>query len=112
MADRADERREEEPAEFEPAAGTEAEHVVEAVVEAVDAEDPRDGHRLEEDDPQQHQVAAAEHVEQLEHVHATLHRRPFHGRVIIIDHCVAIDAYWLTKSFLWLSLLLSSLIHV
>ena len=72
MADRADERREEEPAEFEPAAGTEAEHVVEAVVEAVDAVGPRHGDALEEDDPQQHHVAARVRVEQLEHEHSAL----------------------------------------
>ena len=74
MSNRADERREDGPADLEPARRVEAEHVPEAVVEAADAEDPGHGDALEEDDPQQHHLAAAEHVQQLEHVHAALDR--------------------------------------
>jgi hypothetical protein len=41
------------PTEFEPTSGVEADHIVETLVEPVDAKDPRNGDALEKDDPQQ-----------------------------------------------------------
>lgn len=60
------------PTEFEPTSRIISNHVLDAVVETIDTETPRNGDTLEKDEPKKNQVAASVRVEQLEDVHATL----------------------------------------
>ena len=47
------------PAELEPTGRVVADHVFESIIKAIDAESPRNGDALEEDEPQEDQVAAS-----------------------------------------------------
>ncbi len=60
------------PAELEPTSWVVSNHVLNAVIETVHPETPRNGDALEEDEPKENQIAAGVAVEKLENVHAAL----------------------------------------
>lgn len=60
------------PAELPPLHWVIPDHIPDAVVKSVDAESPRDGDALEENEEEQTKPADGVGVENLEHVHATL----------------------------------------
>lgn len=68
----ANSRRKSDPAELPPDGGVVADHFLDAVVEAVDTERPRDGDALEEYQEEQAEPGDGVRVENLEHVHSTL----------------------------------------
>lgn len=67
-----DRRRRKHPAEFPPAHGIVSNHVLNSIVESLNAKAPRDGDALEEDEEEQTPAADSVRVENLEHVHAAL----------------------------------------
>ena len=67
-----DERSKVFPVEIPELAGSVARHLLHTVTEPLRPEDPADGHRLEEADPEQRHARAAVEVHQLEGVDATL----------------------------------------
>lgn len=69
---KADSRGGDDPGELPEEEWIVADHVLDAVVEAVDAERPWDGDALEEDQEEQTEAAHGVRVKQLEHVHAAL----------------------------------------
>lgn len=68
----ADTRRGHNPAELPPGHRVVADHVLDAVVESLDAVAPRDRDALEEDEEEQTEPTDCVRVEDLEHVHAAL----------------------------------------
>lgn len=70
----ADSRRESNPAQLPPNGRVVANHLVDAVIEAVDAKRPGYGDTLEEDEKQQAESGNSVRVEDLEHVHSTLRK--------------------------------------
>lgn len=68
----ADSRRKSDPAELPPDGRVVANHLLDAIVEAVHAEGPGYGDAFEEDQEQQTEAGDSVRVEDLEDVHATL----------------------------------------
>ena len=67
-----DERSKVFPAEIPELVGSVARHLLHTVTEPLSPEDPANGHRLEEADPEQRHARAAVEVHQLEGVDAAL----------------------------------------
>jgi hypothetical protein len=89
----ADGRGGDDPGELPEEEGIVADHVLDAVVEAVDAERPRDGDALEEDEEEQAEAAYGVRVEQLEHVHAALRTHRFNIKLLNM-HYYILEFYW------------------
>lgn len=68
----ADEWSGDNPAKFKPASGIVANHILDAIKEAVHSKTPWYGDALEENEPKEDEIAASVAVEQLEHVHSAL----------------------------------------
>ncbi len=83
----ANKRSSDAPAEFKPTSWVIADHIFNSIKETVGTEAPGNGDALKKDEPKEDEVTARIAVEQLEHVHSTLHVLKQNSVVLSCIYC-------------------------